>query len=259
MNEKIFLWNGQAPYSEFSPEQAQPSLTAYTSEGAFSAIIVLAGGGYAFKSPHEAYPVAEMIQRSGISAYVLDYRVRPCHMLAPLKDAQRAIRLLRKLGYKKVGILGFSAGGHLCCQAATHYDSGNPDDPDAIERFSSRPDGFFPCYAVSSFINYSHPWTVQNLLGEAYCDIKWLKYFSAELNVTDDTPPAFIWHTVTDATVPAEASLNLAKALSDHQVSYEMHLFPAGSHGLGLAPGIPAVSGWSDLFVDYLKREGWTA
>ncbi|MBR6499587.1 MAG: hypothetical protein IKT23_07880 [Clostridia bacterium] len=84
MNEKIFLWAGQAPYSEFSPEQAQPSLTAYTSEGAFSAIIVLAGGDYAFKSPHEAYPVAEMIQRSGISAYVLDYRVRPCHMLAPL-------------------------------------------------------------------------------------------------------------------------------------------------------------------------------
>lgn len=258
MNEKIFLWPGQAPYSEYSPEQAQPSLVAYEAKNAFGAIVVLAGGGYAFKSPHEAFPVAEMIRDAGVSAFVLDYRVHPCHMMAPLADASRSIRLLRKLGYKRVGILGFSAGGHLCCQAATHYDAGDPDSPDETERFASRPDAFFPCYAVSSFISYSHPWTVKNLLGEDYCNIDLLKYFSTELNVSGDTPPAFIWHTVTDATVPAEASLILAKALSDHKVNYELHLFPCGSHGLGLAPDDPVVSKWSGMLAEYLKREGWT-
>ncbi len=113
MREKVYLWNGTAPYSEYSPDQAQPSVTCFPVEGSKGAVVVCPGGGYTMKAPHEGDPIAEMLNRAGISAYVLDYRVKPCHMEAPLGDASRAIRVVRGMGYEKVAILGFSAGGHL--------------------------------------------------------------------------------------------------------------------------------------------------
>ena len=124
MNDIIRLWPGEAPYTEQSPGQAQPTLTAFPVEGAPTAVIVCPGGGYAMKADHEGGPIAEMLNRSGIAAYVLDYRVHPCHALAPLGDALRALRIVRALGYARVGILGFSAGGNLCCNAAVHFDGG---------------------------------------------------------------------------------------------------------------------------------------
>ena len=257
MQDLIYLWNDRAPYSDESPDQAQPSLAPYPADGSKGAVVVCAGGAYAFKSPHEAYPVAEMINEAGVSAFVLDYRVKPCHYMAPLADANRAIRKVRSLGYERVGILGFSAGGNLCCAAATHYDSGDPSSPDEVERLSSRPDAFIPCYAVSSFVSYTNPGTVRNLLADRQNDPELLRYFSAELNVTKGTPPAYIWHTVNDGSVPVESSLALARALSDKGVSYEMHLFPAGSHGLGLAPGDESVSRWAGELKAWLKREGF--
>lgn len=257
MCELIRLWNDPAPYSEFSPEQAQPTLKPYPVPGSSGAVIVLAGGAYKFKSGYEMYPVAERLQSYGVTAFALDYRVNPCHKLAPLSDCSRAIRLVRSLGYQKVAVLGFSAGGHLCCSAATHYDAGDPNSPDPIERYSSRPDAFIPCYAVSSMISYSSPWTVQNLLGNDYCNLDDLRFFSAELNITRDTPPAFIWHTVTDAAVPVESSLRLALALSAAQVPYELHVFPEGGHGLGLAEGNPVVIKWSEYLKAWLERNGY--
>ncbi len=257
MEDKIMLWNGRAPYSDESPEQAQPSLTPYIAEGSRGAVVVIPGGAYWMKADHEGGPVAEMLVRGGVSAFVLDYRVHPCHRLAPLADANRAIRTVRSLGYEKVGILGFSAGGNLCCTAATHYDLGHADSPDPIERLSCRPDAFIPCYSVSSFISYTHKGTVANLLGDQKDNLELLKYYSAELNVTPDTPPAFIWHTVADGAVPVESSLLLAKALSDARVPYEMHLFPAGQHGLGLAPDMPYVGRWAGLLQAWLKLMGF--
>lgn len=182
MSDVMYLWKETAPYSEFSPEQAQPSLTPFPVSGSKGAVVVIPGGAYCMKADHEGAPIARMLNDAGISAYVLDYRVRPCHKLAPLADANRAIRLVRSLGYEKVAILGFSAGGNLCCNAATHYDLGNPDSDDPIERCSSRPDGFIPCYAVVSMISYTHKGSVQNLLGDEQNKDSELRYFSGELN-----------------------------------------------------------------------------
>lgn len=251
------LWEGLAPYSEEG--DFQPSMRAYPVAGSRGAVVVCPGGGYAIKADHEGSTIARMLNAGGVSAYVLDYRVKPCHYEAPLSDAKRAIRTLRALGYEKVAILGFSAGGHLCCSAATLYDAGDPTSPDPIERLSSRPDGFIACYAVVSFLNHTHRGSAVNLLGDKADDLTLLRRFSAEQNVTRDTPPAFIWHTVADGGVPVENSLNLAKALSEKQVSYEMHLFPEGPHGLGLATGNPTVAQWAGLCQRWLARNGYCA
>lgn len=253
MKDTLRLWPGEAPFSEQSPDQIQPALTAYAVAGSPTAVIVCAGGAYAMKSDHEAWPVAEMLNRSGISAYVLDYRVCPCHPMAPLSDASRAIRMVRAMGYKNVGILGFSAGGNLCCNAAVHFDPERPDADDPIERLSSRPDFFVACYPVVSFTSYAHYGSFINLAGEAdRHDLE--RFFSAELNVTADTPPAFIWHTADDEMVPVQNSLMLAEALSRFGVPYELHIYPSGPHGLGLAEDYPEVRVWADQLTDFIHR-----
>ena len=257
MNRIFPLWPGEAPYTAESPDQAQPSIKEFRVEGSRGAVIVCPGGAYLGKAPHEGDPVAEMLNEAGVSAYVLDYRVKPCHYLAPLSDARRAIRLVRSMGYEKVAILGFSAGGHLCCSAATLYDAGDPDSPDPVERLSSRPDAFIPCYAVVSFIEFTHQGSVAALLDDKKGDPALLRHFSAELNVTPDTPPAFIWHTSPDRGVPVENSLNLAEALARCGVPFEMHIFPVGGHGLGLAPDFPAVAQWAGLCQKWLLSLGY--
>jgi len=253
MNRTIPLWpKGRAPYIEQSPEQAEPSLTAYEVEGARIAVVVCPGGGYVCKADHEGGPVAERLNAGGIAGYVLDYRVHPCHRLAPLSDALRAIRTVRAMGYKYVGILGFSAGGNLTCSAATHYDAGNADSDDPIERLSSRPDFFVPCYAVVSFTQYPHIGSVAALLGETDDHVQ-RRFFSAELNVTADTPPAFIWHTANDDLVPVENSLMLSGALSRAGVPFELHVYPDGPHGIGLAGDYPDAGCWPEECIRFIK------
>ncbi|MDY2600708.1 MAG: alpha/beta hydrolase [Eubacteriales bacterium] len=253
MHEKIYLWKEDAPYTQFSPLQAQPSVTEYAVPGSRGAVVVVPGGGYCMKADHEGAPIAEMLNQAGVSAYVLDYRVKPCHMLAPLADAKRAIRLVRSMGYEKVAILGFSAGGHLTCTAATLYDAGDPDAADPLERLSSRPDAFIPCYAVVSFGAFTHRGSRESLLGQENAD-NWelVRKFSNELHITPDTPEAFIWHTAADQAVPVENSLNLALALSAQGVPYEMHIFPQGRHGLGLAEEFEDVKQWVPLLQKWL-------
>lgn len=252
------LWPDKtAPHSELSPGQAQPSVKEFAVSGSRGAVVVIPGGGYVGKAAHEGDPIAEMLNRADISAYVLDYRVHPCHMCAPLADASRAIRLVRSLGYERVAILGFSAGGHLACSAATLYTAGVPDAADPLERLSSRPDAFIPCYAVVSFAAYRHQGSLENLLGEQRNDYKLIKRFSAELQVTPDTPPAFIWHTAADEAVPVENSVNLAAALARVGVPFEMHIFPEGRHGLGLAEEYEDVRQWAPLLQLWLKKQGY--
>lgn len=253
MSERIFLWEGKAPYET----DFRPYLTAFPAAGSKGAVIVCPGGGYCFRAPYEGDPVCEMLNRAGISAYTLEYRVSPCHMMAPLTDAKRAIRLVRSMGYEKVAILGFSAGGHLCCSAATLYDAGDPHSGDPVERLSSRPDAFVPCYAVASFEAFPHYGSVESLLGDLATDHTMLRRFSSELQVTCDTPEAFLWHTASDETVPVENSLRLAEALAAHGVPFELHVFPEGEHGLGLAEGRPDVSRWSELLCTFLTMRGY--
>lgn len=259
MEDKIYLWPDPAPYTGLCGGQAQPSLKTFPVFLSRGAVVVCPGGGYVMKADHEGDPIARMLNSQGISAYVLDYRVAPCPYEAPLADAKRALRLVRSMGYKKVGILGFSAGGNLCCAAATLYDAGDPDSSDPVESFTSRPDAFIPCYAVSSFGEYTHMGSREALLGDKKDDEALVRRFSAELNVTKDTPPAFLWHTSRDEAVPVQNSLTLAKALADHGVPFEMHISPYGRHGLGLAEENVPVSSWSQSLCLWLLRMGFGA
>ncbi|MBR6184941.1 MAG: alpha/beta hydrolase [Clostridia bacterium] len=261
MDEKnrIFLWPGDAPYTAFSPGQAQPSLAAYPAPASRGAVVVVPGGGYVMKAEHEGAPIARMLNSQGISAFVLDYRVMPCHRLAPWSDASRAIRLVRSMGYEKVGILGFSAGGNVCCTAATHYDAGDPKSEDPIEKFSSRPDVFVPCYAVASFGPNTHLGSRQSLLGADWENEEIARWYSAEENVTDDTPPAFIWHTSQDGTVPPQNSLDLARALSAHGILYELHIYEKGHHGIGLGAEMGPAALWGSALCRYLLEKGFGA
>ena len=256
MEKRILLWKkGCAPYEESCGGQQAPSLEAYEAAGARGAVIVCPGGGYTRKAPHEGAPVAQVLQAEGISAFVLDYRVAPCPHDVPLGDALRAIRVVRAMGYEKVGILGFSAGGNLACCAATLYTPADSGAKDPVDRLSSRPDHLISCYSVVSLINYTHIGSVLALLGDDFKNAELKRRYSAELNVTPDTPPAFIWHTAEDASVPVENILNLAAAYSRCGVPFEMHIFPHGKHGLGLAKETEGTAQWAALCCRYLKAQ----
>ena len=251
----IFLWPGVAPDTDICGQQAQPSLEPFEAEGARGAVLVCPGGGYHGKAGHEGAPVAGMLRAMGFSAYVLDYRIKPFRIETPLNDALRAVRLLRSMGYGRVAVMGFSAGGHLAAMAATLYDPGDPEAEDPVERFSSRPDAFVSCYGATSF-RACEPDRVRRTLGEQYSEAC-VDRFSAEMNVTEDTPPAFIWHTADDGLIPARCSLLLASALSAHGVSYEMHIYPHGRHGLCMAEENPVVHAWCGQLKVWLENLGF--
>ncbi len=256
-NKKIMLWE-RAPYVEYTENGFEGSITEFKVNDSKSAVIVCPGGGYFGKADHEKDPIAQMLNASGINAYTLDYNVHVCHKYAPLSDAQRAIRVLRSMGYERVGILGFSAGGHLTCSAGTMYDFEAYTPTDDIDKLSARPDAFIPCYPVVSFVeSFSHFGSRDGLLGEERGDYKLAERFSCEKNVTKDTPPCFIWHTANDNVVPVKNSLELASALSANGVYFEMHIYPDGWHGLGLASDRNDVSKWTEALVIFLKNLGF--
>ena len=255
MSEAILpLWPGrEAPYSAECGDQAQPSVKAFPVEGARVAVVICPGGSYEFKAENESDPIARRLNREGIAGYVLDYRVKPCNPMTPLTDAQRAIRLVRSMGYDYVGIVGFSAGGNLTCSAATHYDAGDPDAADPIDRLSCRPDFFVPCYAVVSMTQFPHTGSILALLGGPD-QHPMQRFFSAELNITPDTPPAYIWHTANDELVPVENSLLLASALARAGVMFELHVFPDAPHGADLGEGTPDISTWPAEAARFIRR-----
>jgi acetyl esterase/lipase len=181
---------------------------------------------------------------------------------APLDDAQRAIRTVRaraaefKVDPAKIGILGFSAGGHLASSAGTHFDAGNSSAEDSIDRVSCRPDYLVLCYPVISFTTpYTHQGSRRNLLGEN-ADPKLVEKFSNELQVTAETPPTFLFHTDADTGVPPENSALFYLALKKAKVPAEMHIYEKGPHGVGLAKDRPAISTWPDLCQAWMKGRG---
>ncbi|RSL33867.1 alpha/beta hydrolase [Salibacterium salarium] len=238
-----------------------PSFTTYmkTSNQPTPAVIVCPGGGYTHRAEHEGEPVAEWLNFIGISAFVLHYRVHPYKHPAPLTDLQRAIRYVRghakewNIDRERIGVLGFSAGGHLAATAGTHFDDGNMKATDLIERESSRPDVLALCYPVISFKKHRHQGSMEHLLGDAM-DQELQHSLSLETQVTQKTPPAFIWHTADDDAVPIENSLLFASALSRMNVPFECHTFESGRHGLGLAVEDRDVSYWTKLCENWLKK-----
>jgi acetyl esterase/lipase len=227
-------------------------------------IIVAPGGGYgALAMNHEGRQVANWFNALGVTAFVLKYRLGPrYHHPVELGDAQRAIRIARaraqEFGIRpdRLGMIGFSAGGHLVSTAATHFDAGNPSSADPIERVSSRPDFVVLGYPVISFKpEITHRGSVRNLLGENP-SAALVEELSNELHVTGKTPPTFLFHTNADTGVAAENSVRFYLALREAKVPAEMHIFERGPHGVGLALGDPMLSEWPVLLANWMRGRG---
>ena len=260
----IPLWAGPAPGAQGHDDADIPTLTDYlpraTPQG-MSAVIVCPGGAYVrLAMNHEGRQVANYLNSLGVAAFVLKYRLGPTyHHPVELGDAQRAIRTLRShaaewhIAADRIGILGFSAGGHLAMSASTQFDAGRAGASDPVDRVSSRPDFSVLGYPVISLIE---PWTHQgskdNLLG-ASPDPELATRLSGERAVTRDTPPTFLFQTNADKTVPAENATYYFLALRKSGVPVELHVFENGPHGVGLAQDDAALSEWSRLLTNWLR------
>jgi len=260
------LWPGGAPQAKGIEDIDKPSLAPYlvpAGRGTGTAVIVCPGGGYGHLAmDHEGDQVAKWLNSLGVSAFVLQYRLGPkYHHPVELWDAQRAIRTVRykaaeyRLSPDRIGIMGFSAGGHLASTAGTHFDAGDPASSDPIDRVSSRPDFMILCYPVISFGEFAHQGSKRNLLGENP-DPKLVESLSNETQVTAQTPPTFLFHTTNDATVPVENSVMFYAALRQAGVPAELHIYERGPHGVGLAPTDEVLSTWPARLADWLRVRG---
>ena len=232
------------------------------------AVVICPGGGYAILAyDWEGTDIAKLLNSKGITAIVLKYRLPSTKSsitphLTPLMDAKRAMRIVRanadKWGIKKnnIGIMGFSAGGHLASTLATHFDEGDKNSKDSIEQQSSRPDFAVLIYPVISMDpKIAHMGSRTNLIGE-HPDSAMAKQYSNELQVTKQTPPTFLLHATDDGAVPVENSLRFYEACKTNGVPVEMHIFPKGGHGFGLAIGQGALESWPDLLVAWMRGLG---
>ena len=258
----IVLWPGGAPGALGNGPVDIPTLTPYLApkdQATGAAIIICPGGGYEHLSDREGGPIAERLNAMGIIAFVLKYRIGPrYHHPAPLQDAARAIRLVRaragewKIDPERIGIMGFSAGGHLAATIGTHFDPGKPDSSDPIERVSSRPNVMVLVYPVITMKDSTHAGSRRNLLGPNPTP-ELLALLSNEEHVTKETPPTFLIHTMTDASVPVENSLAFVAALRKAGVPFEFHLYERGPHGFALGGNDPILITWSDRLADWLR------
>ncbi|MFY0687036.1 MAG: alpha/beta hydrolase [Cyclobacteriaceae bacterium] len=259
INEKGYPINVQWP--EMFVYQPDPILATGT------VVIICPGGGYWVEAiQHEGHDIAKWLNDQGVTAVVLKYRLPTAKNLtskseAPLADVQRAIRTVRsksaEWGIKKnkIGIMGFSAGGHLASTAGTHYDNGNSTAKDVIERESCRPDFQILIYPVISFSEeYEHEGSRKALIGDDPSEKQKL-YYSAEKNVTKDTPPAFLLST-SDDPISSLNALELYKAMKNMEVKCELHIYEEGGHGYGLGRGEMAVNSWPLRCREWMIGQG---
>jgi acetyl esterase/lipase len=264
---EISLWDNGAPGAVTKP-QDEPVLFVYpasadTATGA--AVIVCPGGGYGHLAmDHEGHQIAERLNSFGVSAFVLRYRHAGTghHHPIPLGDGQRAIRLVRsrakewKIDPSKIGVLGFSAGGHLVSTLGTHFDAVDAKAADLIDQASSRPDFMILIYPVITMTeDFGHAGSKKNLLGENP-DPALARSLSSEHQVKNDSPPAFLIHTSGDKGVPPQNSLVFYDALQRAGVPAELHIYQNGGHGFGLGRDIPGTRDWPERCREWMAGRG---
>jgi acetyl esterase/lipase len=271
-NNVIVLWPDGAPGARGTNDYDIPTLTVFLPEpdkANGAAMVICPGGGYGGLAQHEGKDYALWMNANGVSAFVLKYRLGSHGYRHPimLGDAARAVRLVRnraaewKLDTNRIGIIGSSAGGHLASTLLTHFDAGNPNATDPIDRESSRPAIGVLCYPVITMGDKTHAGSRDNLLGKNPSP-ELIQELSNELHVTKDTPPCFLFHTVEDNAVPVENSLEFAAALRRAGVPFDLHIYQAGKHGGGLG-GVPysrydpaTLHPWTRDCIFWLKQQG---
>ena len=261
--ERVNLWPGKAPVGEGNFKDCSLELEVFlppADKANGAAIVLCPGGGYIrHVTDREGYPIAQWLNQHGIATVILEYRLPKLRHQVPLLDAQRAIRLTRAkaaawmIDPKRIGILGFSAGGHVASTAATHFDNGNADSPDPIERFSCRPDFAWLVYPVVTMGKYTNTGSRNELLG-LQPQPELVRLYSNETQVTTDTPPTFLAHAVDDKPVPPENSRQFVAAMKAHRVSVELLELPTGGHGLNGCKG-PLWEQWKAAALTWLASQ----
>jgi acetyl esterase/lipase len=258
--QRMPLWSGRAPLGDGKFEDAEAWITWHrAAQGTGAAVVICPGGGYGgLVTGPEGHGIAKWLNRHGITGVVLEYRLPQGRSSVPLLDAQRAIRTVRanakqsKVNAARIGIMGFSAGGHLASTAGTHFDDGDPTAANAVDRFSSRPDFMILVYPVITMGEGTHAGSKQNLLGKAPSP-KLIDLFSNERQVTARTPPTFLAHALDDKPVPPANSKAFYESLQEHKVRSKYLELPSGGHGLNGYKG-PMWDAWQQQSLAWLAE-----
>lgn len=263
------LWEGAVPIAKGETPADRPEIQVWLAKDAkvnTPAILVVPGGGYGgLANNHEGSQIADFLNARGMHAFVLKYRLGPKYNHpVPWMDASRAIRLIRsraeewQVDPSRLGIWGFSAGGHLTSTVVTQFDLGNAKDADLVERQSSRPDFAVLCYPVISMEPpLTHQGSRNNLLGPNP-DPVLVKSLSNQNRVKSTTPPCFLFHTAADSAVPVGNAIVFYQACLEKKVPAELHIFEDGPHGVGLAQKDPVLKVWPSLLWSWLSKHKFT-
>lgn len=262
------LWPDGAPGAKGNQDKDKPALTICLPDkdkAIGTAVVICPGGGYEnLATDHEGTQIADWLNSVGIAAFIVQYRHngKGYSFPAPMQDAQRAMRIVRgragewSIDPKRIGILGFSAGGHLASSIGTHFKNNYYDAKDALDKVSCRPDFMILAYPVITMDDsYTHKGSQINLLGKNP-DPNLIVNYSNEKQVTSETPPAFLVHSNEDPAVPVENSVNFYLALRKAKVPAEMHIYLKGGHGTGLEKKHGVISTWSERCVDWMTLSG---
>ncbi len=262
---RLPLWNEEAPLGDGKSEKVNVPITVHLPDSiraTGTAMIICPGGGYGGRVVEgEGHGIARWLNAHGIAGVVLEYRLPAGNYHRPLLDVQRALRTVRaraaewNLDPQRIGIVGFSAGGHLASTAGTHFDAGNPQSSDTVERQSSRPDFMVLVYPVISMGEKTHGGSRKNLLGPTP-SAALMDLFSNEKQVTSKTPPAFLTHARTDAVVPVAHSQMFYEALKAKGVPTELQEFPKGNHGYNGYKG-EEWDAWQKRSLEWLRERGF--
>ncbi len=266
--ETLRLWEGDAPGAKGKEDADVPTITIYrpaADKANGASVVICPGGGYGgLAMDHEGHQVAAWLNTFGVTGFILKYRLgRRYQHPAMLTDVGRAIRTVRaragdwKLDGARIGVLGFSAGGHLASTAATHFDDGDANAADAVDRENSRPDLAVLIYPVIMLSGpHAHTGSRDNLLGEN-APQEMIDLMSNEKRVTDKTPPTFLVHSIDDKPVPPENSFEFVKSLRAHNVPCQLHLYDHGGHGYGLGGKDPSLSTWPMVCGKWMESRGF--